>query len=451
MKRMTDLTARAPDLLDKLLKSCLKSGASAADASLGTSEGVSVEVRDGKLEGLERSESVGVSLRCFFGQQQASVAGSDLSESALKSLAERCVAMARAVPEDPYCGLAETDELASDLADLDLATDGDVSEQMLEEDALKAEAAALAIDGVKTISSCGNGWSKSKRWVAATNGFSSFREGGSTGLGLAVVAERDGEMERDYESRSVRRLIDRPSPAEIGAIAGERAVARLSPHKVKSQTAAVLYDRRVSAGLIGAFLSAISGPSVARGTSFLKDRLGEQVFGNCINIIDDPFRPLGMGTRNHDGEGRSVARTSLIENGVLTRWLLNGASAKQLGLDPNGHASGGFGNPPGVGVSNVYVEAGSQSPEDLMRQAGKGLMVTDMFGPSINPNTGDYSVGVAGFWFEDGEVQYPVSEVTIADDLPSMFARLIPASDLEFRGRRDAPSILVEDMTIAGE
>jgi PmbA protein len=213
----------------------------------------------------------------------------------------------------------------------------------------------------------------------------------------------------------------------------------------------VIYDRRVAGSLIGAFLSAISGPSVARGVSFLKDQLNDSVFADGVNIIDDPFRARGMGSRAHDGEGRSVSKVNLIENGVLTRWLLNGASAKQLHLTPNGHASGGFGSTPGVGVSNVYLEAGTQSRSELMQSAGQGLLVSDMFGPSINPNTGDYSVGVAGFWFENGEIQYPVSEVTIAGDLPSMFKRLIPGSDLEFRGTRDAPSILIEDMSIAGE
>jgi PmbA protein len=286
--------------------------------------------------------------------------------------------------------------------------------------------------------------------VASSNGFAAHRLAGSTGLGLAAIAEKDGAMERDYESRSVRFLEDRPSAEAIGKIAGERTVARLGPRKVETQTAAVIYDRRLSASLIGTFLAAISGPSVARGVSFLKDRMGDQVFAKGVNIIDDPFRKRGMGSRAHDGEGRPVAPCKLIEDGMLTRWLLNGSSARQLGLVPNGYASGGFGHTPGVGVSNAYLEAGALSQAELMAQAGKGLLVCDMFGPSINPNTGDYSVGVSGFWFEGGELQYPVSEVTIAGDLPSMFARLIPGNDLEFRGSRDAPSILVEDMSIAG-
>lgn len=451
MARMTDLNDSAPQILDDLIQACLKAGASDADASIGVSDGVSVDVRDGKLESVERSESSGISLRCFFGQRQAHVSGSDLSPSALNALAERCVSMAKSVPEDPYCGLAPASDLATDMPMLDLTGSGEIETETLTEEAIRAEAAALAIKGVKTTSSCGNGWSQSKRWVAASNGFSASKASGTIGLSLAMVAERDGEMERDYEARTVRRLEDRPSPEEIGRIAGQRAVDRLAPRKLKSQTAAIIYDRRVSSSLLSAFLSAISGPSVARGVSFLKDNLGEQVFSDHVSILDDPLRPYGLGSRVHDGEGRAVSDTALIDKGRLTGWLLNGAAAKQLDLPANGFASSGFGHPPGVGVSNAYIAAGNQSKEDLMQSAGKGLLVTDMFGPSINPNTGDYSVGVSGFWFEGGEILHPVSEVTIAGDLPSMFKRLVPASDLEFRGSRDAPSILIEDMTIAGE
>ncbi|MEM5517369.1 TldD/PmbA family protein [Henriciella sp. AS95] len=449
---MTSSSFKTPpaDILQKLIDTSLKAGASAADCSLGFSEGVSVDVRDGKLENVERSESRGVSLRVLFGQKQAHVSGSDLSDDALTTMAERCVAMAKAVPEDKYAGLAPSDRLATDPPELDLSGDGEIALETLERDAIEAEAAALGVPGVKTVGGCGNGWSQSERWVAASNGFSAYLSGGSTGLGLAAVAERDGAMERDYDSWSVRKMADRPSPAEIGRTAGERAVARLGPRKVKTQKAAVIYDKRVSTSLMSAFLGAISGPSVARGVSFLKDRLGQPVFAEGVNLIDDPFLEKALGCRNHDGEGLPVERTHLVENGVLTRWLLNTASARQLGMEPNGFASGGFGNPPGVGTSNLHIEAGRQSPEEMMKATGKGLLVSDMFGPSINPNTGDYSVGVAGFWYEDGEVQYPVSEVTIAGDLPAMFARLVPASDLEFRGRNNAPSLLIEDMSIAG-
>lgn len=414
------------------------------------SEGVSVSVRDGALENIEREEGRSVALRCLYGKRQAHVSGADLSADGLKALAERCVAMARAVPEDKYCGLPDTEALATGDLDMDLTGEPEIPATTLEAEALTAEAAALGIEGIKTVAGCGASWNRSSRWVAASNGFAAFKTGTSTSLGLAAVAEQDGHMERDYDSWSVRFVKDRPSAAEIGITAGERTIARLGARKLSTQKAAVLYDRRVASGLLGAFLSAISGPSVARGVSFLKDRMGEQVFAKGIHIIDDPFRPMGMGSRSHDGEGLPVRETHLIDDGRLTTWLLNSSSARQLGMRPNGFSALGFGDPPGVTTSNLYLKAGEQTPAELIQAAGKGLLVTDMFGPSINPNNGDYSVGVSGFWFEDGEIAYPVSEVTIAGDLPSMFARLVPASDLEFRGTRDAPSILIEDMSLAG-
>ena len=278
----------------------------------------------------------------------------------------------------------------------------DMSDAELERSAIDAEAAALAVEGVKQVSSCGAGWSRTSRWLAATNGFASHKVSSSLGLGLAAVAEADGKMERDYESRSARYREDLPGPAEIGKVAGERTVARLSPKKIPTQKAAVIYDRRLSSSLIGSLIGAISGPAIARGVSFLKDKLGEQVFAEGINIVDEPYRPRGRGSRSHDGEGRPVRERAIIENGVLTEWLLNGSSAHQLGLKPNGYASMGFGDPPGVTTSNLVLQPGTQTPEQLMAAVGTGLLVTDMFGPSINPNTGDYSVGVSGFWFENG-------------------------------------------------
>jgi len=409
-----------------------------------------VAVREGKLETIERDEDAGVSLRCFYGQKQASVSGADLSPEGLKTLAERCAKMAEAAPEDPYCGLLGVESLATDIPDFDLSGDADNSPERLEAEALEAEAAALGIAGVKQVSTCGAGWGHSERWVAATNGFSAYKTGGSSSLSLAALGEKDGAMERDYAGRSSRRRADRLSPREIGELAGQRTVERLGAERLPSQTAAVIYDRRVSTSLINVFMNAISGPSITRGVSFLKDRLGEAIFAPEINIYDDPFRERGMGTRGHDGEGMAVKKSRIIADGVLSEWLLNSPSARQLGLKPNGFGGVSFGNPPGISTSNVYMEAGAHSPAELMAQTGKGLLVTGMFSPSINPNSGDYSVGVSGMWYENGELAFPVSEVTIAGDLPSMFSRMVAGNDLELLSSRDAPSVLIEGMQIAG-
>jgi len=269
-------------------------------------------------------------------------------------------------------------------------------------------------------------------------------------MAAVAIAERDGAMERDHESSSERRKARLKSPEWVGREAANRATARLGARKLESQTAAVIYENRLSSRLIGAFIGAISGPAVARGVSFLKDKMGKQVFARGVNLIDDPLRVGGFGSRAFDGEGRPVGRNALVEDGMLTQWLLNGPSARQLGLTPNGFASTAFGDPPGVTTSNLDLQPGERSLAQLMADAGKGLLVTDMFGPSLNPNTGDYSVGVSGFWFENGERAYPVSEVTIAGDIPAMLLRAVPGSDLEIRGSTNAPSILIDGMALAG-
>ncbi len=269
-------------------------------------------------------------------------------------------------------------------------------------------------------------------------------------MAVMAIAERNDAMERDYDSRSERRKIRMPAPSEIGRIAGERAVARLGPQKLDSQVAAVIFENRLANRLLSAFVGAVSGPAIARGVSFLKDKLGKPVFGPSVNVIDDPLKPGGFGSRGYDGEGRKVSRKALIENGVLTQWLLNGPSARQLGLEPNGFASMGFGDPPGITTSNLDLQPGQHDLDGLMKQAAKGLLVTDMFGPSLNPNTGDYSVGVSGFWFENGERAFPVSEITVAGDLPSMLLRAVPGSDLEIRGSMNSPSLLIDGLSLAG-
>ncbi len=438
------------DILSSLIEATIKAGADAADASLATSESLSVEVRNGALEGVEREEAGGVSLRALVGQRQAHVSGSDMSPDGLKAMVERVVAMAKAAPEDKYCGITPADEIATEYVNLMLEGDECPSADLLKERALEAEAAALEVSGVQQTGHAGATWSASTGYVAASNGFSAKKVGGSTSVAVMAIAQKDGAMERDYDSWAKRKYADMPTPASVGLSAGQRAVARLGAQKIKSQTAAIIYDNRLSSRLISSFVSAISGPAVARGVSFLKDKMGEQVFAAGVDIIDNPLEISGWGSRWFDGEGRPVSKKKLIDDGVLTQWLLSGPSAKQLGLKPNGMASSGFGDPPGVTTTNLNLAAGELDQAGLMKQAGSGLLVTDMFGPSINSNTGDYSVGVSGFWFEGGDIVHPVSEVTIAGDLPSMFKRLIPGSDLENRGSTNAPSILIDGMSLAG-
>lgn len=438
------------ELLDAVLKDLRRLGADGADARLSQGAGLSVEVRNGKLEGVERDEGRSLSIRALVGRRQAQVSGSDLSPDGVRILCERVTAMAASAPEDKWAGVPGPDEIERDVLDLGLETDDQVSAEVLEERAREAEAAALAVAGVKQASHAGAGWNTSETTVAASNGFMATTRYGMTSMTVVAIAEQDGAMERDYESRYDRLIGALPSPAEIGRIAGTRAAARLGARKIDSCTAPVIFDNRLSSRLVSALVGAISGPAVARGVSFLKEKMGQQVFARGVNVIDDPLLPGALGSRAFDGEGRPVKRTALIEDGTLTQWLLNGPSARQLGLTPNGFASYGFGDPPGVSTSNLTLEPGRKSLDALMADAGEGLLVTDMFGPSLNPNNGDYSVGVSGFWFQGGVRVYPVTEVTVAGDLTSMFLRLVPGSDLDIRGATNAPSLLIDGMTLAG-
>ena len=438
------------DILASLIERTLKAGASQADARLTASASLSAEVRNGELESVEREESRGIALRALVGLRQAHVSATDLSPDSLKALSERVVAMARQAPEDRWCGLADATEISRERPRLDLECDDTPDAAELEARARAGEAAALAVEGVAQVGHAGASWSSSETYLAASNGFFARQASGYVSTAVMAIAARDGAMERDYDSHASRRRGLLEAPELLGRRAGERAVQRLSPRKLESQTATVIFENREAGSLLSAFLGAVSGPAVARGVSFLKDKRGEQVFAKGVNIVDDPLRPGGYGSRGFDGEGRPVGKRLIVEDGRLVDWLLNGPSARQLGLSPNGFASLGFGDPPGVSPSNLELQPGASSLQQLMADAGSGLFVTDMFGPSLNANTGDYSVGVSGMWFEGGELAYPVSEVTVAGDLISMFLRAQPGSDLDVRSSVTSPSLLIEGMMLAG-
>ena len=444
------MTASTEELLDGLIRDTLRAGADAADARISENAGLSVEVRNGHLESVEREESRGLSLRALVGKRQAHVSATDLSPSALKELSQRVVDMARQAPEDKWCGLPSSSEITSDRPDLKLDCDDTPQADELERRAVEMEAAAMAIGGIKQVSHSGASWQTATSWFAASNGFIARKSSGIASLAAVAIAEQNGAMERDYESWSERRGARMPAPTAIGKEAGNRAAARLGSRKIDSQTAPVIFENRLSSRLLGAFIGAISGPAIARGVSFLKDKMGKPVFAPGVDVVDDPLLVGGFGSRSFDGEGRPVKRTALVKDGVLTQWLLNGPSARQLGLEPNGFSSMGFGDPPGVSTLNLDIRPGKRSLAELMSDAGDGLFVTDMFGPSLNPNTGDYSVGVSGFWFEKGLRAYPVSEITVAGDLPSMLLRAVPGSDLEIRSSTNAPSLLIDGLALAG-
>ncbi len=445
-------TNDAESILAALLADARAAGAEAADGVLYHAVSHGVSWRMGNLEDVERSESADLGLRVLIGQRQASVSTTDHSRASLKALAERCAAMAKAAPEDPYCGLGPQDRLAkAPFRDLDLGDYAEPSTEDLKARAAECEAAALDVEGVVNSSGAGASYGEGQKWFATSHGFFGQSGGSNHSVSVSVLAEDENGMERDYDYDSKTHIADLKAAALIGKNAGERTIKRLSPQKLKSRTAPVIFDNRLSRSLLSHLAGAANGASIARGVSFLKDKMGEKIFADTINVIDDPHIARGAGSRPFDGEGLANARIKLIENGVLTEWLMNTSHAKQLGLKTNARATRGTGGAPGASSTNLYMEAGIVTPQDLMRDAGAGLLVTDMFGPQVNSNTGDYSVGCSGFWFEDGAVAFPVSEITIAGNILEMYASAIPANDLEFLGSTNAPSILIASMTIAGD
>jgi PmbA protein len=437
--------------LAALIEYAKRAGADASEASLAVRESISAEVRMGDLEGMEREEARSVALRALIGKRQAAASSTDLSAKGLRDLAERTVAMAKAAPEDKFCGLLDARFHAKGPApDLEQSDTARPTPEQLLDLARRCEAASLAVPGIANSSGAGASSEHSTFVHITSNGFEGYESGTSYSLGTQPVAEQDDEMERDYEWRTKRFFADLPSPEEIGRIAGERTARRVGAKKIASQKAPVIFENRLAGRVISPFFSAISGSSVARGVSFLKDKMGERIFAEGFRIHEDPFVKRLPGSHWFDGEGGAVAPATLIDDGVLTMWLLNAAAARQLNLEPNGHATAGHGGPPGIGTSNVFVKPGDEDLPALMKNAGKGLFVTDMFSPSLNMNTADWSVGIAGYWFEHGEIAHPVSEVTVAGNLLDIFKRLRCGADLDNRGSLEIPSLIVDDLAIGG-
>jgi PmbA protein len=437
--------------LDAALAAARGAGADAADAMYVGDGATSVSVRLGKLEDIGRAEGEEIGIRVFVGSRSASVSSSDLTIPALREAAERAVAMARLAPEDPYAGLAPADLLATGLLpDLDIHDATEISAAELKERATAAEDAARSVPGVTNSEGGGASAGLVVTALATSTGFRGGKRSTSHGLSASVLAGTGGDMQRDYAWHSARYLADVESAEAIGRRAGERAVARLNPLKLASAAMPVVFDPRVSASLLGHLVGAITGSAIARGTSFLKDRLGQAILPTALSLIDDPLRPRGLRSRAFDGEGLPAHRTAIIAQGVLTNWLMDSASARQLGLAPTGHASRGTSGPPGAGTSNLHLEGGTATPAELIADIKQGIYVTELIGMGVNGLTGDYSRGASGFLIENGEITRPVAEITIAGNLVAMFQNLAAANDLHFRHASNAPTLRVDGMTVAG-
>ncbi len=443
-------TDNPQDLLAHLIAAARAAGADAADALIVESTAAGVSYRLGNLEDVERSESRHLGLRVFVGQRVAFVSSSDLAREAVDGLPERAVAMARLAPEDPFAGLAPRGLLATQISDLDLEDTAEPTTETLIARAKDIEAAAMAVPGVTNSEGGGASFGRNAIALATSEGFFGRYAATSSSLGVAVLAGEGTAMERDYDGVSARHASDLEPVGVVGRRAGERTVARLNPRKAKSAALPVVFDPRVAGGLLGHFVGAISGNAIARGVSFLKDRLGAEVFAPGITIVDDPHRRRGLRSKPFDGEGVRNRCQNLIDRGVLTSWLLDCASARQLGLTTTGHAARSTGGPPTPAPTNLYMQAGVSDRAQLISDIKDGLYVTELMGMGVNGVTGDYSRGASGFWIEKGEILYPVAGVTIAGNLKDMFRQMTPASDLEFRYGTNAPTLRVEGLTIAG-
>lgn len=442
--------AETLQLLQDVLKKAKAAGATDADAVLSDSASVSVTRRNGEPESLVRSEEAEIGLRVLVGGKQAIVSSSDRSPEALQQMAERAVAMARMVPEDKFAGLADPADIAKSFPDLDLYDATDLSVEKMTEMADTAENAALDVEGVTNSDGAECSVSKETSYYAATNGFVGGYSASGFSLSVSVIAGEDTQMETDYDFDSAAYLKDLADPLSIGRSAGERAVKALNPRKGPTKTMPVVFDRRTAGGIIGSLAGAISGSAVARGTTFLKDSMGKQIFPANISVIDDPFLKRGARSHPFDGEGVTPQKRSIIDNGVLTGWLLDTSSAKQLGLKTTGNAARSASSPPSPRAANFYMQPGSKSVEELIKDIDEGFFVTQLMGSGANPVTGDYSRGARGFWIEKGQITYPVAEMTIAGNILQMWLDLEAANDLQFKYGVDTPTLRIAKMTVAG-
>lgn len=437
-------------LAERLVAAAKRAGADAADAIATRGVSLAVEVRDGTVEESTRSEDDDVGLRVLVGRRQAVVSTNDLVREGVDALAERAVAMAQVAPEDPYAGLADPALLAKDIPDLDLVDRTVPDVGILEQRAKAAEAAALAIKGVSKSGGASASSGIGGMVLVTSTGFTGIYVGSRHSVSMQAIAGEGTRMERDYDWSSSVYASDLDDPVAIGRSAGERAVRRLDPRKVSTRKVPIIYDARVAGSLVSHLVSAVNGASIARKTSLLRDRLGQAVFAPGIRIIDDPLRRRGLRSHPFDAEGVAGKPCALVDDGVITTWLLDCTTARELGMQTTGHAQRGVSSTPSPSASNVHLEPGAETPGELIGDISDGLFITDLIGMGVNMVTGDYSRGAAGFWIENGQLTYPVSEVTIAGNLIDMFGTLRPANDLTFRYGVNAPTVRVEGLTVAG-
>ncbi len=448
------MTQSLSDITQSMIETALRAGADSCDALAVDGTSISINVRNGALEQAERSEGIDIGLRVLVGQKQANVSSSDVKPETISEMAERAVAMAKEAPDDPYLGLAETSQLATNLdtASLELF---DPSEEpdpaSLQDAACRAEASALENTGISQVQSASAGYGRRRVHLAASNGFAAGYSRTDHGLSCVAISGEGTGMERDYDYDSRVFASDMRAAEEIGARAAARAVERHGASKPKTGAYPVLFDERIASSLIGHLLQAVNGAAVARGSSWLRDAMGDQVLPSQLSVLEEPHRVRAFASRMFDAEGLPTQDRAIVKDGVLQGWTLDLANARKLGMDSTASAVRGTGSPPSPGLSNVALTQGNKSKSELLSEMGTGLLITSMIGSTINPNTGDYSRGASGFWVENGEIMHPVNECTVAGNLRDMLMNMTPANDAQTHLSRVVPSLLVEGLTLAGE
>jgi len=438
------------DIIEKALSAAKQAGADGADVSFIKGGGLDVQVRLGKVESAERAEDYQMGMRVFVGQKSATISSGQLDDENITKLAERAVAMAKHAPEDPYARLATAEEQAKSFPDIELFDDTSYSTEQLTEIALACEEAALSQAGISNSDGASASSGSSEVLIGTSTGFNASYKRSSFGFSAVVLAEKDGQMERDYDYSSAVFAEDLDKPEVVGRSAATRTLARLGGRKPQTGTFPVIYDKRVSRSLAGHVASAINGAAIARGTSFLKDKMGEQIANASVRLLDNPLLPRGMGSRLFDGETLPVQKRYLVKDGCLQGWLLDLATAAQLGLSPTGNASRSLSGPPSPSVSNFIMEEGETTLDDRIADIDQGFYITELMGSSVSLTTGDYSRGASGFWIENGRITWPATEATIAGNLKDIFTDMMPADDLELTQSIAAPSVFVKQMMVAG-
>jgi PmbA protein len=433
----------------------MKLGATGAECTVSQGEEFSVAVRMREVEKLTQAGSRGVGIRVLKGQRVGSARTSDLTPEGIEAMVHSALQFADLTTEDPHAGLPDRAELGVRSGDLQLYDEAiaNLAGEWKIDQAIRAEKAALSTDPRIENSEGGDFNSYlSTRAFANSLGFAASYQSSSCGVSAVPIAKQNGSMERDYWSSSARAVAKLESPEDVGRIAAERAVRRLGARKVPTQKVPVIFEPRTARSLLGDLFEAVNGGAIYRHASFLADKLGEKIGSQYLTVIDDATMPGLFGTSPFDDEGVPSRRTAVIEKGVLKSFLLNTYTARKLGLKTTGNASRGLAGNAGVGPGNFYLEAGTRSERQMITGIKQGLYITELIGGEANTVTGDYSSGAVGLWIENGELAYPVSEITVAGNLKQMLMDLEePASNLEFRSSVASPSILIPEMTVSGQ